>query len=82
MTTLVSHHGSVGGTVISVQILNHPGYDARVLGMFGLGGLVAQTVNLADDEVDRLFVFLSQVLARNGDAKSMASVFFVPGIIP
>ena len=82
MTTLVSHHGSVGGTVILIQILNHPGYDARVLGMFGLGGLVAQTVNLADDEVDRLFVFLSQVLVRDGYAKSMASMFFVPGVIP
>ena len=81
MTTLVSHHGSVGGTVISVQVLNHPGYDARVLGMFGLGGLVAQAVNLVDDEVHRLFVFLSQVFVRNGYAKSMASVFFVPGVI-
>ena len=82
MTTLVSHHGSVGGTVILIEILNHPGYDVRVLGMFGLGGLVAQTVNLADDKVDRLFVFLSQVLVRDGYAKSMASVFFVPGVIP
>ena len=81
MTTLVAHHGSVGGLVISVQILHHPGYDARVLGMFGLGGLVAQTVNLADDEVDRLSVFGCQILVENGDAKSMASVFFVPGVI-
>ena len=82
MTTLVSHHGSVGGTVILIQILNHPGYDARVLGMFGLGGLIAQTVYLVDDEVHRLFVFLSQVFVRDGYAKSMASVFFVPGVIP
>ena len=81
MTTLVSHHGSVGGTVISVQILHHPGYDTWVLGMFGLGGLVAQAVNLADDKVDRLFVFECQVLVGNGDAKSMTSMFFVPGVI-
>ena len=81
MTTLVSHHGSVGGLVILIEILHHPGYDTWVLGMFGLGGLVAQTVNLADDKVDRLFVFECQVLVGNGDAKSMTSMFFVPGVI-
>ena len=81
MTTLVSHYCSVGGTVILVQVLSHPGYDARVLGMFGLGGLVAQAVNLVDDEVHRLFVFLSQVFAGNEYVKSMASVFFVSGVI-
>ena len=82
MTTLVSHHGSVGGTVILIQILNHPGYDAWVLRMFGIGGLIAQAVNLVDDEVHRLFVFLSQVFAGNKYTKSMVSVFFVPGVIP
>ena len=81
MTTLVAHHGSVGGLVILIEILHHPGYHARVLGMFGLGGLVAQAVNLADDKVHRLFVFECQVLVGNGDAKSIASVFFVPAVI-
>ena len=81
MTTLVSHHGSVGGPVILIQILHHPGYDAWVLGMFGLGGLVAQALNLVDDKVHRLSVFGCQVFVGNGDAKSMASVFFVPGVI-
>ena len=72
MTSFVAHYGSLGSTVILVQVLDQGAYDPWVLRMLGLTGLIGESVNFTDDEIHLSFVFVNQGLVRNGDEESMA----------
>ena len=75
----VAHHGSLGSTVILVQVFDQGAYDPWVLRMLGLTGLIGESVNFTDDEIHRSFVFVTQGLVR--DEESMAAMFLVPSEI-
>ena len=81
MTSFVAHHGSLGSTVILVQVLDQGSYDPWVLRMLGLTGLIGESMNFTDDEIHRSFVFVIQGLVRNRDEESMAAMFVVPNEI-
>ena len=81
MTSFVAHHGSLGSTVILVQVLDQGAYDPWVLRMLGLTGLIGESVNFAVDEMHRSFVFVIQALVRNGNKESMAAMFLAPSEI-
>ena len=49
--------------------------------MFGLGGLIRQSVDLVTHEVEGVSVLVVQSLVRDGNEESMASVFLVPSMI-
>ena len=49
--------------------------------MFGLGGLVRESVDLVAHEMNGSLVLVVQSLVRDGNEESMASVFLVPSII-
>lgn len=49
--------------------------------MFGLGGLVSESVNLVLKEIHGSPLFVIQSLVRSEDEESMASVCFIPGVI-
>ena len=68
----MAHHGSLGSTVILVQVLYHGAYDPWVFRMLILTGLIGESVNFTNDEIHRSFVFVTQGLVRNGDQESMA----------
>jgi len=79
MSSLVSHHRSVivaTSFIHVVQFFDQLADHLKVLGMFSTTGLVSQSVYLAFYKVHGPSVFVAQVLVRNGDVESMASVFF------
>ena len=78
MTSFVAHHGSLGSTVMLVQVLDQGAYDSWVLRMLGFNGLIRESVNFTDDEIHCSFLFDTQGLVRNGDEESMAAMFLVP----
>jgi len=45
-------------------------------------GLISKSVDLALDKLHRAFVLVVQALVGDGDGESMASVFFVPRVVP
>ena len=49
--------------------------------MFGLGGLIRQSVDLVTHEVEGVSVLVVQSLVRDGNEESMASVFLVPSMV-
>ena len=49
--------------------------------MFGLGGLVRESVDLVAHEMNSSLVLVVQNLVRDRNEESMASVFLVPSII-
>ena len=49
--------------------------------MFGLGGLIRQSVDLVTHEVEGAFVFVIQSLVGDGDEEGMASVALIPSVI-
>ena len=49
--------------------------------MFGLGGLVRESVDLVAHEMNSSLVLVVQSLVRDGNEESMASVFLVPSVI-
>ena len=49
--------------------------------MFGLGGLIRQSVDLVTHKVEGAFVFVVQSLVRDGDEESMASMVLIPSVI-
>ena len=48
--------------------------------MFGLGGLVRESVDLVTHEMNSSLVLVVQSLVRDGNEESMASMFLVPSI--
>ena len=52
-----------------------------MMSMFGLGGLVRQSVDLVTYEVEGVSVLVVQSLVRDGNEESMASVFLVPSMV-
>ena len=49
--------------------------------MFGLGGLVRQSVDLVTYVVEGVSVLVVQSLVRDGNEESMAAVFLVPCVV-
>ena len=49
--------------------------------MFGLGGLVRESVDLVAHEMNSSLVLVVQSLVRDGNEESMASLFLVPSVI-
>ena len=49
--------------------------------MFGLGGLVRQSVDLVTYIVEGVSVLVVQSLVRDGNEESMAAVFLVPCVV-
>ena len=81
MTSFMAHYGSLGSTVMLVQVLDQGAYDPWVLRMLGLTGLIRESASFTDDEIHRSFLFDTQGLVRNGDEESMAAMFLVPSEI-
>ena len=52
-----------------------------MVSMFGLGGLVRESVDLVAHEMEGASIFVIQSLVRDGNEESMASVFLVPSIV-
>ena len=78
MTSFEDYHGSLGSTVILVQVLDQGAYDPWVLRLLGLTVLIRESVNFTDDEIYRSFVFVTQGFVRNRDEEIMAAMFLVP----
>ena len=49
--------------------------------IFGLGGLVRESVDLVIHEMNGALVLVVQGLVSKGDEESMASMFLVPSVI-
>ena len=50
--------------------------------MFLGGGLISESVDLGLDKMNGAFVLVVQSLVRDGDEESMATMLFVPRVIP
>lgn len=49
--------------------------------MFGWGGLISESMDLAAHEMHSSLAFVVQGLVRYGNGESMTSLFFVPSVI-